>query len=283
MAAGCMLAGSWDLATYGSVGTVFTTTAGTFSTATYSSGKYEHGVICAGAGVATPALSQWAATLAADMSALTAPRTITITWSQTTGLYTVGVDSGNLSLTWSSFGDTSASDRLRKLLGFSGNKSGSPSYTSDYVPWFALKPAIAGLTNDSGVTRRGGASKSATSATGTRYVMQPTSIPRVRTWEHHFEPKERVDRDYLDGVGGGTHLYTFENLWSDYGTATMPIGASVVYANGRTEIFAFSLDTPEYDRSVLMRMRPNDDVRFKVHVEATLWPTTANSYARVIS
>jgi len=64
----------------------------------------------------------------------------------------------------------------------------------------------------------------------------------------------------------------------------MPIGMRVEHANGRVEKFAFTLDTPEYDRTVLMRMRPNDDVRWKIHLEATLWPgATAGTYARVIS
>lgn len=282
MAASVVIAGAWDFSTYGAC-TATVAWDGGVSTAniTFSSGSYEPGTICVDAGVASPALSSFATAFGAALAAAAPLLGFGCTWSTTTGRYTITNGGDAFDLTFSG----AAGARMRALLGLSTDiVAAADSVTGDMVPWYVIVPAIAGLTADSGVTRRSGVSKTATNANGGRYVLRPTSIPRVRSWEHHFEPKERVDADYLAVVATSSHYYSWEQLWTDYGTAMLPIGMQVVDSAGNIETTAFSLDTPEYDRSVKTRMRPNDDVRWKIHVDATLWPgASANSYARAFS
>lgn len=282
----CLIAGAWDFATYGTCSFQFTDSGGAHSPASFSSGTYEHGTVgygsfCTRAGLT--GYNTFGTSLQSAMQAVAGGgRTITVTFAA--GKYTVAIDSGTFSLNFS--GSGAAGTLMRKLLGFSGDKTGATSYTSDFYPWFVIKPTVAGLTNYIQPTRQEGVIKGTVTASGQPYRLAPTSIVRNAMWEHRFEPKERVDRDHHNAVASATstHLYDWEQLWDDYGQGVQPIGMRIDDALGNWELMAFALVQPEYGRSVVKRNQPNDDLRYTILVQAMLWPTaTANVFARTFN
>lgn len=66
----------------------------------------------------------------------------TVTWNSVTGKYTVSRGS-TFAMTWL----TPADSRLRDALGFTSDKSGASSYTSDVVPAYIFESAVSGRTN----------------------------------------------------------------------------------------------------------------------------------------
>lgn len=277
----CLIAGAWDFASYGTSSFTFTDSGGSHSPAAFSTGTYEHGTppgIVGDSGVS--GYTAFGPALQTAMQAVAGGgRTITVTYSF--GKYTIAIDSGTFSLNFS--GSGTPGTLMRRLLGFTGDKSGSTSYTSDAYPWFVIKPSIAGLTNYIPPSRAEGSTKEAVTASGQVYRLAPTSVPRLAMWEHRFEPKERVDRDYHNTVASAssTHLYDWEQLWDDYGQATLPLGIYIRDTNGNYEEMSFVLAQADYGRSVIKRNQPNDDQRFTVFVQARLWPgSTANKFGR---
>lgn len=268
MTAKAFVSGSWTNDSYGTPGLFFTDSSGTYHV-TPNAGTYAHDSTMADAGVVTPSITPFCAALVGLMNV--ASPTVTHTGSFSEGVYTLGVTTGTLTLSFSTGG--SAGTLMRKLLGFTADSPAAASHTSTVYPWFWLTPSKPGLTNYLPPTRVNGSTKESVSDNGTVYRLAPTSIPRVCSWEHHFEPKERVDRDYLNGSSVvSTHLYTWEDLWDDFGLGQRPVGLYVENTAGVYEKLGFRLSAPEYDSTVMSRMRPSDDSRFKIALKARLWP-----------
>lgn len=275
MTARCILAAAFDFATIGSAAYTLTDSAGAHPTFTFSSGVYEHGSICSDAGVASPSISSFVTAFVAALNAASPTKTYSGSWSTTTGLYTISVNSGTFSIA------TSGVDAYH-LLGASGSPFASTgtTYTSPLVPKFAILPAKPGLTAYLQPTRATGYTKERKTSAGSVRRSKPTSIGREASWEHHFEPKYMVDRDAYF-TASATQIYTWEDLWDDYGLAKVPIGMRVEDVAGNYEQLAFSLIEPDYSAGVVKRRAPSDDARFVVSVKARLWrAATANTYAR---
>lgn len=281
MTASVYYSGAWNFATYGTATFTVTDGGGAHAAISYSSGYYDHGGLCVGAGVATPSISTFSTSLQSALTALSGSQVYTVTLNPLTG-YTISVDTGTFSIALNA--------AAAKLLGVgyasSTINSTGTTWAGTSLPWFLLVPAKPGLTNYIPPFRQGDAIKERVPSSGPPYRLSPTSIPQLASWEHHFEPKARVDHTYnVLEYETITQLYSWEQMWTDYGLATLPIAMNVVYATTSVdETMAFSLLQPTYDQTVYQRMRPNDDARFKVMVKARLWPTsTANAYARSLN
>lgn len=274
MAASVVIAGAWDFAAHGTATFTVTDSGGAHAPLSFSSGYYDHG-IAYNAGAYPPTLLPFSTALQTSLNALGA-RTYTVSFDATTGRYTITVDSGTFSI--------ACNTAALRIIGSTVSPAASTltAWTSDVIPYYVIVPAKPGLTRYIAPTKATDAVKSRVSSSGQTYRVGPTAIMRSMQWEHEFEPKERVDADYLAGVGGGTHLYTWEQLWSDYGLAKLPIGIQIGYAGSSlTEYMGFSLAQSTYDASVYRRRAPSDDVRFTIMVKANLWTTTtSNAFAR---
>jgi hypothetical protein len=270
------IAGAFDIATYGSVSMDFSDTAGSHSITPFTTGKYEHEVFCINAGVTSPALTLFATALAAAMNAASPTQNYDVEFSE--GRYTISVDSG----AWAPSFTGAAGLRMKALLGMNVISPGT-SITSSTDAWFWLTPAKPGPVNYKPPAREPGQVKEAKPDDGgAPYRNRSTAIARLASWEHHYEPKLRVDRDYNVGASGTG--YTWEDLWDDYGLAQMPIGVYIEGADGNYELMAVSLETAEYDASVYQRMRPIDDDRFKITVMARLWRASGtDTWARAFN
>jgi hypothetical protein len=273
------IAGAWDFATYGTCTLLLTDDIVTNAPVTFSAGKYEPSNYCVNAGVSSPSISSFCTTLATALTAASPTRTYDVTFDN--GRYTITTDEGvTFALTFTG----AAGTRFYKLLGYNPSVTHSATtYTSTLIPWFVIVPTKPGVTLYKQPQRASGATAEKISDAGFPYRLGKTSTPRFASWEHHFEPKERVDADWLASTAGtaaSTHYYSWEQLWADYKLAQMPIGMYLEGADGNYEKLAFSLRTADYDDSVVQRLGNRDD-KFTVIVRASLWPTaTADKFAR---
>lgn len=274
--------GAWDFADFGSCTYTLTDSAGAHAPFVFSSGQYEHDDMIVRAGVLSPGLNSFATAFRNALNAASPTRSYTVTWSPSTGRYTITVNTGTFSIACSG-GTRAASAAL--LGGVTVLASTGTSYTSEYLPWTVIVPRSPGLARYVQPMRASEAVKQRISAGGTPYRMKPTLVPRLASWQHVYEPKYMVDRDAYGSTGETlTHLYTWEDLWTDYQLAKLPIGIEVSTSTGSYETMAFSLDNPDYDESVIKRRAPNDDGRFSVSVRARLWlGNTSSGLARTFN
>ena len=275
------IAAAWDFASYGTATMTVEDGDGTHSNAvTFTSGIYEHKTgICATAGVAS--IGNFGTALTAQLNAM-GTKVYTVTQAVATGKYTISVNSGTLKFIFSG----SAGDRMAALIGQGSsitsyiNTVASASFTSPYAPWFWISPARPGVAKYTQALRQKGSTLVATATGGTMYRLRPTTRPMLASWEHHYEPKARVDHEYLRDVysTSTTQLYDWEQLWTDYGLAQLPIGTRFEGVDGRVESFAWAPLVPDYDESVCQRYGVYDD-KFTIRIKAQLWPTTTADLA----
>lgn len=151
--------------------------------ASVTAGYYIHGYDLAALGSFNApwnAYSDFATAVKTTFDAATSS-SFTVAWSPSTGKYTIS-RATNFTLTFTG----NAGTRLKNALGYTSNKSGSNSYTSDGVPKYVIGAAITALSNVSDV----------------------------------YEPDGLVEESVSDGGDPfGTALRTAE-LWSDW-TQTM--------------------------------------------------------------
>lgn len=115
--------------------------------------------------------------------------TFTVTWSSTTGRYTISRGTV-FTLTFA----TDADLRLRAALGFSGNKSGASSYTSDFVPAYIMATAVSARTDVVGPYEPDDIAEEAVSDGGEAFVVAKKTTEQIMTWVQGFEPRTSVLR-----------------------------------------------------------------------------------------
>jgi hypothetical protein len=109
--------------------------------------------------------------------------TFDVVWSQSTGKYTI-VRSTNFTMTFS----TAADLRLMAALGFTGNKSGAATYTSDYVPTYEMASAISGRTSYRPPTEPDDIAEMAVSDGGDDFVVTRKVDELLTSWVQQMEP-----------------------------------------------------------------------------------------------
>lgn len=130
--------------------------------------------------------SEFGAEVSAKMSAALGAA-VTAAFSETAGTWTVS-SAGTFSITFT--GD--AGGRLRRALGFSGNKSGANSYTSDQTPWFVMIPSISARTSVDGPAEPDDVAEESVSDGGQAFVVAKRSAEWQMSWVQSHEPKAAV-------------------------------------------------------------------------------------------
>lgn len=165
----------------GGTNTMTCTIAGfsaTITAGTYMAGQYSAASLMAEGGY-TPFTTQLAAAFDAAGGG-----PWTVTHSLTTGKYTVS-RATTFTLTFSSAADL----RLRAALGFTGNKSGAATYTSDEVPKYVLLPAITARSSVSGVYEADDIVEEAVSDGGDPYGTALRTGELLSDWTQTMESK----------------------------------------------------------------------------------------------
>lgn len=259
---------AWNQARYGSATIDWTDASGSHSV-TISTGKFNHIAPTIYArdvnGVAqTIALgvdSTFAAALQTAMDAATA-QTVTVAWAVATG-YTLTCTGGTFTITFS--GD--AGTRMRRILGFTGNRSGSTSYVSQARERFRINALIDARTNYAQPAATDGQVSTARIASGLRYHIGPTVFAKEGSWEHHFEPKRKLFRAFADAdtVSAGEN-WTWEDLF-EHAVQGLPVLYSAPdVSNGYVAIQL----TPGFMRESFRRVRNDMDTHQIVRVNASI-------------
>lgn len=280
-----LVAGAWNFTTLGTASLTVTDGGGLHGALSFTTGYYEHKLgIIASSGTINPTCANFGTALEVALNLLAGTQVYTVTQSGTTGRYTIAVDTGTFSIAVNAV----AAKLLGAFIGSGTINSTGTSWTGTYVPWSMIIPAKPGLFAYIPPFRQGDAIKERVTSGGDVKRLGPTSVPRLASWQHQFEPKERVDRDWLDAIGfaASTQLYTWEDLWTDYGLGNLPLGMLVSWQTDAADIveyMTYRLLQATYDDTVSRRRAPNDDSRFHITVKARLWPTTtAGRYARTM-
>lgn len=113
--------------------------------------------------------------------------TFTVTFNTTTGLYTIS-RATTFTLSFSSASDL----RLRAALGFTGNKSGANTYTSDVVPAYVCRSEILGRSNVMGQVEPDEIAEETVSDGGEAFVITRKSGEFLMTWQQTMEPRSAV-------------------------------------------------------------------------------------------
>lgn len=190
-------------------------------------------------------------------------QTITVTFSEATQAYTLTATTGAVfSLTF--VGD--AGTRMRQLLGFTGNKTGAMSYTSDCRPRFCIRTAIDGQAEFRRPSIIEGQYHSRIADGGKPYAVGPVRLAKTARWEHQHETKAAVFQAFAvaDTVVGGAH-WTYEDYLDHAARFAVPC---MVYTTitGEAVIF-YALDGFDADVAALHRADYHD--RWIVRVTAS--------------
>jgi hypothetical protein len=165
----------------GGTSTMTATVAG--SVATITAGTYLAGDETATAFMPVAGYTGFAAIVKSVFDAATSS-TFTVAWSYTTGKYTIS-RAANFTLAFSTLADL----RLRAALGFTGDKSGTNTYTSDEVPKYVLLPAITARTAVSNVYEPEGLVEEAVSDGGDAYGTTLRTGELLSDWTQAYESK----------------------------------------------------------------------------------------------
>lgn len=113
-------------------------------TPSVTTGRYLHTSIAS----VNSSYSDFATALKTALDAASA-RTYTVTWNGATGAYTISPDSGTITVEFSSGGTSlgAAYDNMRRILGFSGNKTTASSQTSDIAPYYYISGLMGAKTD----------------------------------------------------------------------------------------------------------------------------------------
>lgn len=262
------VAQEWDLARYGSVDITWTDDSGAGQSITaVSTGKYRHATSAAnslthpdgGTAVANSTNVSWAPVLEALMDAATA-QTITLTYSDTTNRYTLACSGAVFSVTWAAGAET----RMKKLLGFSGNLSGSTSYTSDVAPYFTLEPRRNAFTGWTDV--RAVADSVSTRMTGSADMISvgPARVPYTARVEFSHETDAQTLAEY-------EKLFSWQTFWNDAGRySRLCYLCDVSPPVGSMSRWAFKLRAPVFDESTHRREKNELRNRWRIMLDVLL-------------
>lgn len=190
--------------------------------ATITSGYYMPGDYATADVWPTPVAASWTGTAYTSFAtevaaALTAAAgTYTCTYSTVTGKYTVA-SAGTFTLDFA----TAADLRLRAALGFTGNKSGAASYTSDVAPAYSMVSTIEGRTNVLGPYEPDDIAEESVSDGGVDHVITRKTGERLMSWVQQMEPRTAVDPWALDPAGTGGVGWTWKE-WFAHTRGTHP-------------------------------------------------------------
>lgn len=114
--------------------------------------------------------------------------TWTVTFSETTGTFTLSKTGAAVALTFS----TAADLRLRSALGFTGNQGSATSFAATVVPHYAMMPDIDGRTNVVGTIEPDDMAEETVSDGGVDYVVTRKTSEFRMSWSQSMEPRAAI-------------------------------------------------------------------------------------------
>lgn len=153
------------------------------SAATITAGLYSHQPWTWSGITDWATVSAFQATVKTVFDAATAS-TFTVAFNTTTGLYTIS-RATNFTLSFSSASDL----RLRAALGFTGNKSGANSYTSDVRPYYLIVPVVEALTDTTDEYEPDDIAEESVADDGEAFTIARTTSDTYWDWTHAVETK----------------------------------------------------------------------------------------------
>jgi hypothetical protein len=177
----------------GGTNTMTATVAG--SVATITAGTYIHDDYDAGTLLPSGGYTDFPTAVKTAFDAATSD-TFTVSFDDATGLYTVS-RATNFTLAFS----TAADVRLRDALGFSGNKSGANTYTSDGIPKYIISAAIRARSQVSNVYEPDGIVEEAVSDGGDAYGTTLRTGELLSDWTQAYESKAATFSRDADQIG----------------------------------------------------------------------------------
>lgn len=232
-----VLAG-WDFATAASgVGYAFSGVdngggGGAYSITAVTSGTYCHvDAQISGNGL----YDDFATKLKTDLDAASSSATAyTVTFDETTLKYTIS-HAANFSMV---FAGTAQGTHTKNLLGFSGNKSGANTYTSDYACYYAIAGTQGGLSMPKEY-QPSGMAVDAEANDGSPYMHGRATAVRYKDFVIQFEPLAKVrSREAATAVP-----WTWEHFF-DHCRAGHPF---VVIEDGENTIHTLRADGASWD------------------------------------
>jgi hypothetical protein len=255
----------WDHRWLGNATLDWTDSSGSYSVSTTSADRFCHISLAAvnidsrEAATINTGFSSFAAWLKTAMDGSASARTFTVTWDATDLTYTITPNSGTLALTFIG----TAGARMRRILGFTANKTAAASQESDMRPWYVMRAQVDGRSKYDFPTAREGQIKSSTGDDASMYTLAPTRLIHAAKWEHAYEPPEAVHRRHAvsDTTVGGAS-WTWQD-WMDH-AARYAVPCAI---KDSRETMVFRTRTP-FERGMARRRKPEADPQQTVAISA---------------
>ena len=191
------------------------------------------------------------ADLRAAMDGTWTPGSFTISWSRTTGAYTIAYSSA-ITVTWSTSGG-------RSLLGFAADVSVAAASSTGTVPTFCIEPTLDTVSRDTLNYEPSAIATRAVTDSGQGGGMARTVSPLYRDWVQEFETKEKTSRLHKTG------RWSFQELF-EHCREGFPFAVIAGFGESSSDYDeAFSLRT-EGTRWAAdeMRATPGNDSQFHI-------------------
>lgn len=136
-------------------------------------------------------------------------RTYTVTYNTSTGKYTIAIDGGTMSLTFSTQGEGGAN--MQAVLGMTGDRSAASSLSSQakcYFVWHGTTGSISDNTDDQD---EGAYSAEVVTASGKVYGTSPLAWPTMHDWTIPHELKANTHKSAAASASPWTLEHLFEH------------------------------------------------------------------------
>lgn len=193
--------------------------------------------------------------LEAQMGGWTTPTDLAVSWSRTTGYYTISWPHANFTITFSLAAG-------RGLLGFSGTQSGATSYTSTLMPTYVIDTTVDTVSENTINYEPRAIGNHGETDGGKGFGLARTVSPLYRDWRQEFETKEKSVR--LSAAAA--HPWTFQHLF-EHCRGQLPFavvnGGFGATAFTDDEAFSFRGDSTHWAAKAF-RATPGNDSQFNI-------------------
>jgi len=132
-------------------------------------------------------------------------------------VYVIDYNSGatNFELNFSAATTAADGTRLRRVLGFTADQTGSAEYTSNARPYYVTVPQKPGRAKfDGDYEPEGSAAVEAVADSSASYSLSPTTVETRQDWEHQFELLAGVfTTEAPDGTTAGDVPWSWQHAW----------------------------------------------------------------------
>jgi len=189
----------WDVARIGPIGVRITDEVSTFQVRLFE------GTFCnlALSSVVTGYVAFAAALAAAINAAKTGAGTFSVTYSESTGYTIAYTNDANWQLTFSAATTPAEGERLRKILGFTGDRTGGASYASTVRPLYQIIPAIEGRSSVEDEYEPDGVADESVSDDGEESIIAKDPAEVWLDWTQSAE----INEPHTDPFGPGTPMH----------------------------------------------------------------------------